>query len=65
MSEDAFEDFLAAASHAVGTTTVYASLSDDEKAAIDNAVARLDRGEGIPYADLKARLDEKLKAAGQ
>jgi len=65
LSDDAFEDFLAAASHAAGDTTIYATLPESEKAEIDAAMARLDAGEGVPYDELKARLDAKIKAAGK
>jgi hypothetical protein len=63
LSDDAFEDFLAAASYAAGDATIYATLPAGEKAEIDAALARLDAGEGVPYGELKARLDAKLKAA--
>lgn len=64
MSEDTFENFLSAAAQAVREDTVYSTLSADEKAKIDDALDRLDRGEGISYSQVKARLDAKLKAAG-
>jgi hypothetical protein len=64
MSDDTFENFLAAAAQAIRKNTVYSTLSAEEKAKIDDALDRLDRGEGIPYSDVKARLDAKLKAAG-
>ena len=51
LSDDAFEDFVAAAAHATGSTTVYATLSDAERAKIDAATARLDAGEGVPYSE--------------
>jgi predicted transcriptional regulator len=65
LSDDAFEDFLAAAVYAAGPETVYASLSHEEKAEIDAAIARLDAGEGVSYDEVKARLFAKLKAAGR
>ena len=65
LSDDAFEDFLAAASYAAGDATIYATLSDKDKAEIDTAIARLDAGEGVSYDEVKARLDAKLKAAGE
>jgi hypothetical protein len=65
LPDDLFEDFLAAASYAAGDATIYATLPDDEKAEIDAALARLDAGEGVPYYDVKARLEAKLKAAGK
>lgn len=64
MSDDAFEDFLAAATYAASSDTIYATLSPDEKAEIDAAIARLDANEGVPYSELKARLTAKLKASG-
>jgi hypothetical protein len=40
--------------------SVYSTLPDSEKQAIDDAIARLDRGEGIPgpqvFADLRSRI---------
>lgn len=65
LSDDAFEDFLAAASYAASDDTIYATLTDSDKAKIDAAIARLDAGAGIPYDEVKARLDAKLKAAGK
>lgn len=64
LSDDAFEDFVAAAAYAAGSATVYATLPEAERAKIDAATARLDAGEGIPYSDVKARLEAKLKKAG-
>jgi predicted transcriptional regulator len=64
LSDDAFEDFLAAAAYAAGKATIYEKLSGKEKAEIDAAMARLDAGEGIAYDEVKARLDAMLKAAG-
>jgi predicted transcriptional regulator len=63
LPDDLFEDFLAAASYAAGDATIYATLSAEQKAEIDAALARLDAGEGVPYDDVKARIDAKLKAA--
>ena len=64
LSDDAFEDFVAAASYAAGNAKVYEALSDSERAKIDAATARLDAGEGVPYGKVKARLDAKLKTGG-
>lgn len=64
LSDEAFEDLLAAASHAAGAFTVYASLSNEDKAEIDAAISRLDAGEGISYDACKARRDARLRAAG-
>jgi hypothetical protein len=44
--------------------SVYSILPDAEKAEIDAALDRLDRGEGVPIAEVKARLEAKLKDAG-
>lgn len=65
LSDDAFEDFLAAAAYAASDATIYATLPAGEKAEIDAALARLDAGEGVPYDEVKARLDAKLKAAAK
>jgi len=64
LSDEAFEDFLAAAEHAASADTIYETLSPAEKAEIDAAIARLNAKEGAPYDELKARLAAKLKAAG-
>lgn len=63
LSDETFEDFLAAAAHAAATSTIYATLSETEKAEIDEAIASLDKGEGIAYETFKANRDAKLKAA--
>lgn len=48
--------------------TVYASLSDAEKAEIDAALDELDRGEGIPgdqvFAELRQRVATARSKAG-
>jgi parvulin-like peptidyl-prolyl isomerase len=54
---------LAALTTALVQPTVYSTLSPDEKAAIDAALDRLDRGEGIPGEEAFARLDERIAAA--
>lgn len=64
LPDDAFEEFLAAAAYAASDATLHSRLSTHEKALIDAAIDRLDAGQGIPYSDVKARLDAKLKAAG-
>jgi hypothetical protein len=64
LPDDVFEDFVDAAAHAAGDTTVYAKLSDGERAKIDAAIARLDAGEGFAYDAVAARIAAKLKAAG-
>lgn len=63
LSDAAFEDLLAAASHAAGTSTIYASLSSQDKAEIDAAISRLDAGEGVSYEEFKVRREAKFKAA--
>jgi predicted transcriptional regulator len=63
LSDDAFEDFLAAASYAAGSATIYATLTSGQKAEIDAAIARLDAGESVPYDEVKARIDAKLNTA--
>jgi hypothetical protein len=54
---------LAAFTSALVEPSVYSTLSPDEKAAIDPALDRLDRGEGIPGEDVFARLDARIAAA--
>ena len=63
LSDDAFEDFLAAASYAAGEAAIYPTLTPEQKAEIDAAIVRLDAGEGVPYDVVKGRLDARLKAA--
>lgn len=55
---------LAELAEAWSKPTVYSTLPDAEKAAIDAALDRLDRGEGLSWIDVKARLDAMLKDAG-
>lgn len=57
-------EMLAEMAKAWSEPTVYSTLSDAEKAEIDDALDRLDRGEGVPWEDVKTRLDAKLKPAG-
>jgi hypothetical protein len=57
-------EMLAEMTQAWTEPTVYSTLCDAEKKKIDDAIDRLDRGEGVPWEDVKARLDAKLKAAG-
>jgi hypothetical protein len=64
LPDDVFEDFVAAAAHAAGDATVYAKLSEAERAELDSAIARLNAGDGIAYDTVKARIAAKLKAAG-
>ena len=55
---------LAELAEAWSKPTVYSTLPDAEKAAIDAALDRLDRGEGLSWIEVKARLDAMLKDAG-
>lgn len=64
LSDDEFEELVAAASYAAGTTTIYASLPTAEKSEIQSAMRRLDAGEGVDYEDVKSRLKAKLKSGG-
>ena len=43
--------------------SVYSTLSPAEKATLDVALDRLDRGEGIPGEEVFARLDTRIAAA--
>jgi predicted transcriptional regulator len=43
--------------------SAYSTLSPVEKAAIDAALDRLDRGEGLPNEKVFARLDARIAAA--
>ena len=54
---------LAALTSDLVRSTVYSTLSPAEKAAIDAALDRLDRGEGIPGEEVFARLDARIAAA--
>jgi hypothetical protein len=54
---------LAAFTSALVLPSVYSTLSPTEKAAIDAALDRLDRGEGIPGEEVFARLDARIAAA--
>ena len=44
--------------------TIYSTLPDVEKAAIETALDQLDRGLGVPWDSVAADLAQKLKAAG-
>ena len=63
LPDDVFEDFVEAAAYAAGDEAVYATLSENERAKIDEAIARLDQGKGVSYASVKARIAAKLKSA--
>ena len=54
---------LAALTEALLGPSVYSTLSPADKAALDAALDRLDRGEGIPGEDVFARLDARIAAA--
>jgi hypothetical protein len=54
---------LAAFTTALVQPSVYAGLSAADKAAIDAALDRLDRSEGIPGEEVFARLDARIAAA--
>jgi hypothetical protein len=63
LPDDRLDD-LAALAAAWARPTVYSTLSDAEKIAIDAALDALDRGEGETWEAVKDGLDAKLKAAG-
>jgi RNA polymerase-interacting CarD/CdnL/TRCF family regulator len=54
---------LAAFTTSLVQPSVYSTLSATEKAALDAALDRLDRGEGIPGEEVFARLDARIAAA--
>jgi hypothetical protein len=54
---------LAALTAALVGPSVYSTLPESEKAALDAALDRLDRGEGIPGEEVFARLDGRIAAA--
>jgi hypothetical protein len=54
---------LAALTAALIGPSVYSRLSAGEKAALDAALDRLDRGEGIPGEEVFARIDARIAAA--
>lgn len=64
LSDDEFEELVAAAAYAAGSSTFYDTLSATAKTEILAAIARLDSGEGIAFEDVKARLKAKLNSAG-
>ena len=55
LSDDAFEDFLAAASYAAGEAAIYPTLTPQQKAEIDAAIVRLDAGEGAAVLPERTR----------
>ena len=44
-------------------TTVFETLTDEDKRAIDAAADAIARGEGRPWSEVSARLEKKLRAA--
>jgi predicted transcriptional regulator len=54
---------LAALTAALVGPSVHSKLSAVEKAALDAALDRLDRGEGIPGEEVFARIDARIAAA--
>jgi hypothetical protein len=54
---------LAALTAALVGPSVYSTLSAGERAALDAALDRLDRGEGIPGEEAVARIDARIAAA--
>ena len=62
LSDDAFEDFLAAATYAAGEATIYATLPGQEKAEIRAPRSPASTpARALPYDEVEARLDAKLK----
>ena len=55
-------DGLAAFTAALVRPSVYSTLSPAEKAAIDAALDRLDRGDGIAGEEVFSRLDARIAA---
>jgi predicted transcriptional regulator len=54
---------LAALTKALLGPSVFSTLSSADRAAVDAALDRLDRGEGIPGEEVFARLDARIAAA--
>ena len=55
---------IAAMAEAFSAPTVFSTLPAQERARIDAALDRLDRGEGLSFEQVRAQLDAKLKAVG-
>ena len=58
-------ELLAAVVKAWSNPTVWSTLSPGERAKVDEALASLDRGEGIQLEDVEAELNALLAAHGQ
>jgi hypothetical protein len=63
LPDDRLDD-LAALAAAWTRPTVYSTLSDADRNAIEAALEALDRGEGEAWETVKDRLDARLKSAG-
>jgi hypothetical protein len=57
-------DALAELTRAWSAPSVYSQLSESEKHDIDAALDRFDAGEGVPWEDVKGRLQAKLRSSG-
>lgn len=57
-------DTLAAMLQCWSGGSIFETLPEAEQRKVDDALARLDRGEGIPAETVFQNLDAKLKAAG-
>ena len=57
-------DALAELTKSWSEPSVYSQLPETEKRDIEAALDRLDAGEGVPWEDVKARLQAKLRSAG-
>lgn len=56
-------ELLAEVASAMDRPTVYSTLSDADKAGIDDALDELDRGEGIPGEQVFGELRQRIAAA--
>ena len=57
-------DALAELTKSWSEPSVYSQLPETEKRDIEAALDRLDAGEAVPWEDVKARLQAKLRSAG-